>query len=251
MAESCIYFGHVMHQRMKPFRHGFRYRIFTLLLDLDELPEMAKKTGVLSHNRFNIFSIYDKDHGTRDGQPLKPWIMKHATDKGVDLEGGKIYMLCFPRLFGYVFNPLTIYFCEDRAGNFAAVLYEVKNTFGEQHGYFLKAAEGAGPTQHDHPKHFYVSPFIPMEAHYHFTVRKPGERLSVLIRQKDEGGDLLLATWTGRKAPLTKGKLLRALALFPFQAFNVIFSIHWQALKIWLKGGRYYARPKAPDREVS
>ena len=162
MAESSIYFGHVMHQRMKPFRHGFRYRIFTLLVDLDELPALAKKTGVLSHNRFNIFSICDKDHGTRDGNPLKPWVLKHAREKGIDLDGGKIYMLCFPRLFGYVFNPLTIYFCEDRVKNLAAVLYEVKNTFGEQHGYFLRASEGEAPVRHDHPKHFYVSPFIPM-----------------------------------------------------------------------------------------
>jgi uncharacterized protein len=251
LAETCIYFGHVMHQRMKPFRHGFRYRVFTLLLDLDDLPELSKKTGFLSHNKWNIFSVFDKDHGTRDGQPLKPWVMKHARDKGVDLEGGTIYMLCFPRLFGYVFNPLTVYFCKNREGKFEAVLYEVKNTFGEQHGYFLKAIEGDAPAQHDHAKHFYVSPFIPMEAHYHFTVREPDEKLSVLIRQKDAEGDLLLATWTGRRAPLTKGNLLRALVLFPFQAFYVMFSIHWQALKIWLKGGRYYSRPKTPDREVS
>jgi DUF1365 family protein len=248
---SCIYFGHVMHQRMKPFRHGFRYRIFTLYLDLDELPEMQKSIGIISYNKFNIFSVYDRDHATRDGQPIKQWVLKHARDKGFDLEGGKIYMLCFPRLFGYVFNPLTMYFCKDRAGKLAAILYEVKNTFGEQHGYFLSVADADLHVQHGHPKHFYVSPFIPMEAHYHFTVKDPGEKLSVLIRQKDKEGDLLLATWTGRKSALDRANLLKALVLFPFQAFYVMFAIHWQALKIWLKGGRYYSRPKVPDKEVS
>lgn len=248
---SCIYFGHVMHQRMKPFRHGFRYRIFTLLIDLDELPELQKKIGIISYNKFNIFGIYDRDHASRDGQPIRPWVLKHAREKGVDLDGGKIHMLCFPRLFGYVFNPLTIYFCKNREGRLAAVFYEVKNTFGEQHSYFLTAPEGEAAVQHDHPKNFYVSPFIPMEAHYHFTVKDPGDRLSVLIRQKDKEGDLLLATWTGRKSPLNRTHLVRALVLFPFQAFYVMFAIHWQALKIGLKGGRYYSRPKMPDKEVS
>lgn len=249
---SCIYFGHVMHQRMRPFRHGFRYRVFTLYLDLDELPDIHKKTGLLSYNRFNVFSVYDRDHATRDGRPMKDWVLKNAAEKNVDLDGGKIYMLCFPRLFGYVFNPLTVYYCKDRAGRLTAILYEVKNTFGEQHGYFLPSPAAAeGPVRQTHPKLFYVSPFIEMEAQYHFTVKDPGEKLSVLIRQKDRQGDLLLAVWTGSRAALSRGNLVKALVLFPFQAFHVILAIHWQALKIWLKGGRYYSRPKVPDRDVS
>jgi uncharacterized protein len=249
---SCMYFGHVMHLRMKPFRHGFRYRVFTLLIDLDELPELQGNTGLLSHNRFNVFGLYDRDHATRDGRPIKDWVLKHAAEKGIDVAGGKIYMLCFPRLFGYVFNPITIYYCRNKAGRLAAMLYEVKNTFGEQHSYLLTAAEAqGGPVRHDHPKHFYVSPFIEMATHYHFTVKDPGEKLSVLIRQKDAEGDLLLAAWTGSRAALSGTSLLKALVLFPFQAFHVIFAIHWQALKIWLKGGRYYSRPKVPDRDVS
>jgi uncharacterized protein len=214
---SCIYFGHVMHQRMKPFRHGFRYRVFTLLIDLDELPELQKNAGLLSHNRFNVFiSVYDRDHATRDGKPIKDWVLKHARDRNIDLEGGKMYMLCFPRLFGYVFNPLSVYYCRDRTGRLAAMLYEVKNTFGEQHGYLLTAADNeAGPLRHDHPKHFYVSPFIEMETHYHFTVKDPGEKLSVLIRQKDKEGDVLLAAWTGNRAALFKGACAIPVPGFP------------------------------------
>jgi DUF1365 family protein len=251
---SRLYFGHVMHQRLKPFRHGFRYRVFTLFLDLDELDSLGTACKILSHNRFNVFGIDDRDHAARDGAPIRPWVEKHARDKGIDLAGGKIFMLCFPRLFGYVFNPLTIYFCKDRDGRLAALLYEVKNTFGEQHGYLLTAEEGAAgaPVQHSHDKHFYVSPFIEMKAAYHFTVKEPGGKLSVMIRQKDDvGDDVLLATWTGRKAPLSTRYLLLALVLFPFQAFHVMLAIHWQALKIWLKGGRYYSRPRVPEKEVS
>jgi len=250
--QSCVYFGSVMHQRLKPFRHRFRYRIFTLLLDLDELPALRRKTGIMSYNRFNIFGIYDRDHATRDGRPMKQWVMEKAVARGTDLSGGKIYMLCFPRLFGYVFNPLTVYFCQNSAGKLVAILYEVKNTFGDQHGYFLPVEyKGQEIVQHAAMKIFHVSPFIDVAGSYHFTLREPGEKLALMIRHKDAEGDLLLATWNGKRAALGTANLLKALFLFPFQAFYVVFAIHWQALRIWLKGGKYYSYPEPPHEDVS
>jgi len=250
--ESRLYFGHVMHQRLKHFRHRLRYRIFTLYLDLDELPQLGEKTKILSYNTWNIFSIYDKDHAKRDGAPMKGWVTAHAKEFGVDLAGGKISVLCFPRLFGYVFNPLSIYFCKDASGKLAGILYEVKNTCGEQHGYFLKTEpKGDAPLEHGHAKEFYVSPFIQMKAEYAFTVREPDDKLSVHIRQHTDGSDLLMALWTGKRADLTFYNLMKSFILFPFQAFHVMWAIHWHALLIWLKGGKYYSRPPLQDRDVT
>lgn len=248
---SAIYFGHVMHQRLRPFRHRFRYRVFTLYLDLDELPQLRQATKIMSYNRFNIFAINDADHARRDGSPIKPWVLEKAAQKGLDLAGGKVFMLCFPRLFGFVFNPLTVYYCHDAAGRLAAILYEVKNTFGDQHGYLLPVeSRGQDIFQHSHLKTFHVSPFFDVAGQYDFTLRPPGDKLALMIRHKDAGGDLLLATWNGRRADLTAAQLLKALILFPFQAFYVVFAIHWQALLIWLKGGKYYKRPAPPTGDI-
>jgi len=242
-----------MHQRLRPFKHRFRYRIFTLLIDLDELDDLQRHGKIISGNRFNIFSIHDRDHARRDGSSAKTWVLAHAAQRGIDLANGKIFMLCFPRLFGYVFNPLTMYFCRDAAGNLAAILYEVKNTFGDQHGYFMPVEQRSGQDlfQHAHMKEFHVSPFLDIAGEYAFTVRDPGDKLSVLIRHKDEKGDLLLATWNGKRAPLKLFYLLKALVLFPFQALTVVAAIHWQALLLWLKGAKFYSRPEPPRDDVS
>ncbi|MDE1153414.1 MAG: DUF1365 domain-containing protein [Micavibrio sp.] len=260
MANSCIYFGHVMHQRLRPFMHRFRYRIFSLLIDLDELESLQRHGKIISGNRFNIFSVYDRDHARRDGSSAKAWVLEHAAARGLDLAGGKIFMLCFPRLFGYVFNPLTMYFCRTANGDLAAILYEVKNTFGDQHGYFMPIDRQAMPIdrqagqdifQHGHLKEFHVSPFLDVAGEYAFTVRDPAEKLSVLIRHKDDKGDLLLATWNGRRAPLAAPQLLKALLLFPFQAMTVVLAIHWQALRLWLKGAKFYSRPQPPENDIT
>ena len=252
MMNSCIYFGGTTHQRLRPFRHGFRYRLFMLFIDLDELEQLQAQTKILSYNGFNIFGIYDRDHARRDGSSMKSWVLEHAARRGVDLTGGKVFMLAFPRLFGYVFNPLTMYFCRNAAGQLAAVLYEVKNTFGDQHGYFMPVTtEGEVVSQHAHLKEFHVSPFLDIAGKYDFTLKDPGEKLALLIRHADDAGDLLLATWNGRRAELNFWNLMRALVLFPFQAFYVVFAIHWQALILWIKGAKYHPHPAPPTDEVS
>ena len=254
VTQSCLYFGRVMHKRLRPFRHRLDYRVFSLYLNLDELPPLSRRLRLFSHNRWNLFGFMDRDHGPQDGTALRPWLEDCLAKAGIDLEGGVVRLLCFPRLFGYVFNPLTIWFCYHRSGRLAAVLYEVRNTFGEKHGYLIPAdpARPAGaPILQSCDKGFYVSPFIGMAATYHFRLAEPDERLAVLIRQWTPEGELLIASQTGRRQPLDDAMLVRAFFAYPLMTLKVIGAIHWQALKLWRKGGRLVPRPPAPDHAVT
>jgi len=251
---SCLYRGEVMHRRLIPLRHRFVYRVFTMLLDLDEVPALSKRLKFFSHNRWNLFSYQDKDHGGRDGQPPRAWIEGHLRRAGIEPEGLKVFTHCFPRVLGYVFNPITIYFCQDPSGRPRAILYEVKNTFGEQHGYLIPVSpdwrEGQPITQAC-DKAFHVSPFINMAARYRFRLKPPGEKFSILIRQSLEDGETLLATHTARREALSDGALLAILASYPFMTVKVMVAIHWEALKLWIKGARFHTKPEPPAEEVS
>ncbi|HYM32377.1 MAG TPA: DUF1365 domain-containing protein, partial [Candidatus Cybelea sp.] len=216
MADSgpAIYFGRVMHQRLRPFRHRFVYRVFSLYVDIDRLRETAGQLKLLSYNRANLFGFHDRDHGPRDGAPLRPWVERELSQAGIRADWDRIMLLCFPRLFGYVFNPLSIFFCHDRQNRLRAILYEVKNTFGEQHAYAIEVRDSSSDciTQTT-DKRFYVSPFIDMKATYHFRLSAPGDRLSVGIRQTVAAGELLVAVHQGRRAPLSDRALLKGFLL--------------------------------------
>ena len=249
---SCLYHARVMHKRLRPFVHRFDYRVFTLLLDIDELPDLDRRLRGFSYNRANLLSFWDRDHGPRDGTPLRPWIEGHLARAGIDIAGGPVRLLCFPRLLGYVFNPLSIWFCNHPTQGLQAILYEVRNTFGESHSYLIPVAadqRDGRPIVQACDKRFYVSPFIEMESDYRFRLREPDERLSVLIRQAVREGEILLATMTGRRVPLTATSLLRAAIAFPLMTQKVIVAIHWQALRLWLKGARPVPRPKQSEPE--
>ena len=251
---SRIYFGRVMHKRLRPFRHRFAYRVYAFLFDLDELGRLDRELPLFSHNRANLFSLRDRDHGPRDGSALKPWAERLCAEAGVELGGGRVELLCLPRLFGYVFNPLSLWFCHGAEGELRAVIYEVRNTFGQQHSYVIPlTAPPAGEEAFDQAcdKGFYVSPFLPMAASYRFRLRPPGQRLAVLIRQAVKEGEILLATWSGRSARLGLGSLSRALLLYPLLTFKIVLAIHWQALWLWAKGARYHRRPQPPREPVS
>lgn len=254
MPQSCLYDGEVMHWRKRPVQHRFVYRVFSLLLDIDEVDALDARLRLFSRNRFNLFSFHDRDHGERDGSPLRPWIERHLRRDGIDVSGGRIFVHAMPRLLGYVFNPLSVYWCHDATGALRALVYEVKNTFGEQHVYCLPVtgpnASNAPVRQHA-TKQFYVSPFIPMEAEYRFAVWAPEETLSILIRQSVREGELLIATHTGRRRALTDAALLRAFVVFPLVTLKVIAAIHWQALRLWLKGAPLQKRPDAPPLHAS
>ena len=243
-----------MHRRLRPFSHRFSYGVFSLFVDLDELPGLVRRLPLLSHNRFNIFSFDDRDHGPRDGTALRPWAEAQLAAAGIDLQGGPIRLLCFPRILGYVFNPLTLWFCHHRDGSLRAVIYEVKNTFGEQHCYLIPVTAGnreGRPILQKCEKGFFVSPFIEMTAAYRFRLREPGEKLSVLIRQAVPDGEILLATLTGRRVAIDRGGLWRAFVRYPLMTVKVMAAIHWEALWIWRKGARYHRRGAPPDEAVT
>ncbi|WP_026988193.1 DUF1365 domain-containing protein [Fodinicurvata fenggangensis] len=251
---SALYFGQVMHKRLRPFGHRFVYRIFQLWLDLDELPKLGHRLRLFSHNRFNLFSFYDRDHGARDGGALRPWIEARLAEADIDLEGGAVRLLCFPRILGYVFNPLTLWFCHHRDGSLRAVLYEVRNTFGDKHGYLIPVEHSPGPgeaLQQSCDKAFHVSPFIPMQARYRFRLPLPDARLSVVIRQSVPEGEQLVAVQSARRQVLSDRKLLRAFFTYPLLTLKVIGAIHWQALRLWLKGASFHRRPQPPVEAVS
>ena len=250
MPHNSLYTGKVFHKRHTPFEHAFTYRVFTLLLDIDDLDEIPKKIRIFSHNRFNIFSLYDKDHGQRDGTPLRQWIERAAQQKNIDLSGGKIYMLTFPRIFGYAFNPITIYFCYDKNRALKAVLHQVKNTFGEQHSYFLPV-ENDGMIKQEAKKVFHVSPFIHMDCEYNFRFEAPEDRLNFAIHQFTADGKILTATWDGQRRDLTTAALLKTLITHPLLTLKIIGGIHWEALKLWIKGAKYIPKPDTPPHEIS
>ena len=250
---SCLYFGRVMHKRLRPFSHRLAYRVFSVFIDLDELPGLSDRLRLFSHNRWNIFSFLDRDHGARDGSALRPWVEARLAERGIDLEGGAVRLLCFPRVLGYVFNPLTVWFCYHRSGRLAAMLYEVHNTFGEKHDYLIPvdpARDGGAPIIQSCEKAFYVSPFIDMAATYQFRVGLPDERLAVVIHQQVSEGPLLVASQIARRKPLSDKMLLRAFLAYPLMTLKVIVGIHWHAFRLWRKGARLVARPTAPARAL-
>lgn len=249
--ESCLYFGAVMHQRLRPRRHRLDYRVFALYADLDDLPALGRRLRWFSHDRFNLLSLREKDHGDGRGD-LRFWVGRELARAGIDLAGGRVGLLCYPRLFGYAFNPIAVYFCFDRADALVAILYQVNNTFGDRHCYLARVrGNDQQILRHACAKNLYVSPFIGMEAQYRFRVRAPDERLMLAIDELDRDGLLLQAATTGRRAVLDDRNILRALLSYPLMTLKVIAGIHWEALKLWRKGVALHRRPPAPATMVS
>jgi len=248
---SALYSGQVMHLRLRPVRHQFRYRVFSLLLDLDDLPALASRLRLFSHNRGNLFSFHDRDHGPGEGTGLKAWVQAQLRAAGLAGDGA-VLLQCLPRMFGYVFNPLSVYYCYDRYGRLEALLHQVSNTFGERHSYLLPVvARTAGGIVQAVDKALFVSPFNDMDHRYHFQVREPDERLQVVIRQTDRQGNLLFATIAGRRQPLTDAALFRHFLGFPAMTLSIMAAIHWHALRLWLKGVPLARKVPAPAESVS
>ena len=232
---SNIYEGKVIHKRFKPKYHYFKYNVFSLFLDLDEINLIQKKIKIFSNNSFNILSFCDKDHGPRDGSNLKNWVIENLKSNNIKFENIKVKLLCYPRIFGYVFNPLSIFFVYDNHSKIIAVLYEVKNTFGEQHTYIFKV-EDENIITNSCDKKFFVSPFIEMKSKYSFRIIKPEKKLSVSIDQSDMEGKLLYASQDGVAKEINNKNMLLSYISHPLMTFKVIAAIHFEALKLWLKG---------------
>lgn len=248
-AAAALYFGDVMHARLKPMGHRFSYRVMSLLIDLDRLDAADRQSRLFGVNRAALYSFHEADHGKRDGSSLRAYVERCADSHGIDLSGGRVLLLCYPRLFGYTFNPLSVYFCHRATGELALLIYEVRNTFGDIHSYVLPVQEGelseAGVRQQQQ-KLFYVSPFIDMAMRYRFRVTPPGESVRLRILETDSEGPLLAATFNGRRRRLTNAALLRAFVSLPLVTFKIVAAIHWEALRLWLKGARLVPRPNAP-----
>ena len=233
---SCIYSGLTTHKRFKPKKHFFTYKTFSLLIDLKEIEYLEKKIKFFSYNKFNILSFYNIDHGPRDGSSLNNWTKKILSKAKINIVGGKIKLLCFPRFFGYVFNPLSIFYCYDKKSKLKAVLYEVKNTFNEQHTYVFRSKSSSNIILHKCQKKFYVSPFIAMKTFYNFRLSIPKNNISVLIKQSDVSGLLLIAHQAGKRIKLNSYNLLVQFLKHPLMSFKVIAAIHFEAFRLWIKG---------------
>jgi hypothetical protein len=244
-APMVLFNGTVMHQRMKPKKHRFSYKVFTVLIDIDRLQDADRQSRLFSIGRFNLLSFYEKDHGPRDGSSLRGHVDKMLKQKGL-APPGRILLLAYPRLLGYGFNPLSVYYAYGRNGDLSAIIYEVRNTFGGLHTYVAPVADNqisdAGVRQHQQ-KEFYVSPFISMEQQYHFRMLPPGRIVRVRILESDAAGPLLSATFAGTHEPANTFSLLRACLRVPLLTFKVIAAIHWQAFKIWRKRVPLHPRP--------
>jgi uncharacterized protein len=255
---SAIYRGTVMHERSFPARHRLSYGVWYLLVDLDELAVLDRAVAGFGVNRAAPVSFHEADHGPRDGSPLRPWIDARLEEAGVTLEGGPVRILTFPRVAGYVFNPISIWFCSGPDDDLRAILYEVSNTFGERHDYLVPVAAGdvAGNARGHRvrtvfDKRLFVSPFIDMAATYDFSTRVPDERVSVVVRETAAGGRVLVATLGARRRPLTGRTLAATLLRYPLVTLKVIGGIHWEALKLWRKGAPYRRRGAPPASPIT
>ncbi len=250
MNGSALYIGTVMHRRLRPKLHQLDYRIFSLLIDLDELDSLDRRLRLFSRRRFNLLSFRDKDYGDGSETPLRTQAEAHLEAVGVT-DIGRIDLLTMPRLLGFAFNPLSNYFCYDRAGALTAIIHEVHNTFGERHSYVLIADEEAGAVRQQSAKAFHVSPFLPMKLDYAFHIRPPGPTLQIAITVSDTAGPLLVAVQRMERRALTDGAILRASLAFPLMTVKVVAGILWEAAKLWIKGVSVNRHPGPAEAPAS
>ena len=236
---SYIYTGSVIHKRFKPKIQSFNYKVFSMLIDLSEIYLLNKNLKIFSYNKFNIISFFNKDHGPRDGSSLKNWVVNNLKKNNIETNDIQIKILCYPRIFGYVFNPLSVFYVYDKNLVLISILYEVKNTFGEQHTYIFKTKKENNLIQHVCKKKFHVSPFIQMNCVYFFRLLKPGNKISVIIDVQDLEGKILYASQDGIKSELNNNNLIKSYLKHPLMTFKIIMAIHYEALKLWIKGIKF------------
>jgi|TARA_R110002124_G_scaffold244207_2_gene409314 DUF1365 family protein len=249
---SALYVGRVDHTRVRTIDHTLGYRVFMLLLDLDHVETRRSRLRLLGRGRVGLMSWRATDHGDRSDTPLRTQVETHLAAAGIDLDGGPIRLLTMPRILGYGFNPISVYFCHRPDGTIAALLYEVTNTFNERHSYLVaRPVDTPGPIRQTADKTFFVSPFMDMGLTYDFTVRPPGEAVSVVVAVRRGDTPVLTASFAGARRPLTDGQLLRALVTHPLLTWKVTLGIHWEAAKMMLKGARYRHRGAPPKQPVT
>ena len=244
-----------MHRRLRPRHHRFQYRVFAMLIDLDELAALDKGLSLFGWNRWRLFSFHDRDHGpvTRDkkNRPLKDWLNGLLAEAGIAANGAR-RVLCYPRILGYVFNPLSVWFCHDQDGTLKAVIYEVHNTYDERHAYILPvthpdpARDQPQMVRHGCAKNFYVSPFLGNACRYQFRIHPPTDNVAVAIREEENGRAILNASFAGERRTFTDRNLIAMLLRYPLMTVKVVAAIHFEAVRLMLKGiKRHPHAPKA------
>lgn len=234
-----LYCGKVFHARMKPKAHRFTYRVYSIFIDVDRLQDIDRLSPIFSVGRWNLLSFDPRGHGRRDDSSLRGHIDDLLREAGLEIDGGRLFLLCSPRVFGFVFDPISIYWRFDESGALRAIVYEVRNTFGEIHSYVAPVRGDAACStdlRQTADKRFYVSPFLEMPLTYRFRLAFPDDNLKVRILETDADGPILAAGWSGRASPFNSQNLLRAFLRVPLLTFKVFAAIHWQALRLWLKG---------------
>jgi len=233
---SAIYSGTLVHSRREPVRNTFRYPLTTFLLDLDEVPELTRRLTLLSANRPNAVALYDRDHfdGSR---PVKDAVVAFGADHGVAVE--RVLMLGQLRVAGYVFNPVTFFWCYAADGALAGMVAELNNTFGERLPQFLHGPE----LRYEQEKRLHVSPFFGLDQSYEYAFSEPGDEVWARVNVREDGRSPLTAVFHGRRRELTNGSLLRALARYPLMPVQVMGLIHWQALRLYLKRVPFHHKP--------
>ncbi|QWE02438.1 DUF1365 domain-containing protein [Polynucleobacter sp. JS-JIR-II-b4] len=260
MSDAKINFGVVKHQRLRPAKNAFGYGVFTISIPMrgrSANPNLLSQNG-LSDNRWGLCAFFDKDHGLGESNSLA-WIEKILADNHVQHVDGEIWLQTFPRVLGYVFNPVSFWICTRADGKVQAVLAEVNNTFGERHCYLLHKDSGevlrSGETLSS-KKVFHVSPFCAVRGDYHFRFLFPqdsnsGKNNVCRIELHEDGQPLINTSISGTSRPLSRTNIMLALLRYPLMSLGVVFRIHWQALKLWVKGVPFHSKPKPPELEVS
>ena len=241
---ASLYHGVVTHRRLRPVGHAFSYRVFAMFIDIDRLGAIDAGSRWFSRNRFNLFSFYDADHAFSGRDSVSEGVRAALSAHGYRADG-PILLLCYPRILGYVFNPLSVFYCHDATGRLEAVLYEVRNTFGGRHSYLLPVDDGDALIRQTADKKLHVSPFMDMDQTYAFRLSRPGESLSVFIHQTDKDGPIFNAAFAGRAEEMTDAALLRAFFRYPLMTLKIIAAIHFEAGRLFLKGMRL--KGKVPD----
>jgi DUF1365 family protein len=249
-AAGTLYTGKVVHQRLNPFGHRFSYNVFSLLVDIDRLGDLADLTLLLSVNQAGILSFHERDHVEENDETLRRFADRLLSHAGLERPAARILLLAYPRMFGYVFNPLSTYFAYDDSDRLIAVIYAVRNTFGERHSYVAPVLEGessAAGIRQTRTKVFHVSPFMEMGLRYHFRILPPGKTVRVRIHETAGDEAVLSAMFNADATPLTGAALTRCLLRFPLMTMKVMVGIHWEAFKLWFKGAKFRASPPPPE----
>lgn len=247
--ENAIYKGTVTHKRLRPKKHGLSYSVFNVLIDCGEISALSKKLKLFSYNKPNLVSLYDKDFG--DSKDLMSYLNGLAQKATPEIEISSFKMLTYPRIFGYAFNPLTVYFGLDANDETRLMIYEVNNTFGQRHTYVIPAEQREdGMIWQNCDKQFYVSPFNDVSGNYTFHVTPIAEKLTVGVALRDDEGPLLNAFFAGKRGELTDSGLIKAILNTGWMTAKVMAGIHWEALKLFIKGVKLKPRPEAPKRAI-